>query len=118
MVEGRPAILVTFTPKPNARPATREGRMARAFNGKVWIDEQAQEVMRIEAVAVDSISYGFGIVARLGEGTQVTLVREPIADGIWLPTSLRFKGEGRAMLLRKLNIDFAIDWFDYRRVHQ
>jgi hypothetical protein len=33
-----------------------------------------------------------------------------------MPISIRFQGEGRALLLRKLNVDFGIDWFDYRRV--
>jgi hypothetical protein len=116
IVGGRPTIVIAFTPKPNARPRTREGRLARDFKGEIWVDEQAQEVMRAEAVAIDSITYGFGIIARLGEGTLVTVEREPVERDLWMPTSIRFKGEGRAMLLRKLRVDFAIEWFDYRRV--
>jgi hypothetical protein len=115
-IEGKPAFVVKFTPKRDARPSTREGRLARAFNGTIWIEEASREVIRVEAIAVDSISYGYGIVARLGEGTVVTLEREPVEGGIWLPTAIRFKGEGRAMLLRKLNIDFGVDWFDYRKI--
>ena len=42
---------------------------------------------------------------------------EPVAGGIWLPTSIRFAGEGRAILFRKLNVDFAIDWYDYRLIN-
>ena len=96
---------------------TREGRLARAFTGTMWIDEGAQEVMRVEATAIESIAYGYGLVARLATGTTVTLVRVPIEQGLWLPTSLRFTGEGRALLmLRRFDVDFRIDWFDYRRV--
>lgn len=116
IVEGRPAIVVAFTPKPNARPRTREGRLAVDFKGQIWVDEEAQEVVRAEAVAIDSLTYGYGIVARLSPGTVVTLQRERVDGDIWMPTAIRFKGEGRAMLLRKLNVDFGIDWFDYRRV--
>jgi hypothetical protein len=115
MVEGRPAILVTFTPKPDAKPTTREGRLARAFTGKIWVDEAEAEVMRVEATAIDSITYGYGLLARLNTGTVVTLLRERIEERLWFPTSIRFQGEGRALLLRKLNIDFHIEWFDYRR---
>lgn len=113
-LDGRPAIVVKFQPNPGASPKTREGRLARSFRGEIWIDETAQEVARIDAVAVDSISYGFGLVARLGAGTKVTVRREPQGD-VWLPVSVRFTGEGRALLLRKLNIDMAIDWYDYQR---
>ena len=56
------------------------------------------------------------IIARLNEGTRVSLVREPVEGGIWLPTSIRFNGQGRAVLFRKLNVDLAIDWYDYKRV--
>ena len=114
--DGRSTILVSFTPKPNARPTTRQGRIARAFAGKIWVDEKTQEVTRVEATAIDSISYGYGLLARLNEGTVVTLVRKHIGDDVWMPMSIRFQGEGRALLLRKLNVDFGIDWFDYRRV--
>jgi hypothetical protein len=81
----------------------------------MWIDEIAREVARVEATAVDNLSYGLGILARLNEGARVTLVREPVDGGLWLPTSIRMIGEGRAILFRKLNVDFAIDWTDYKK---
>jgi hypothetical protein len=112
--DGRETIVVTFSPKPDARPETREGRLAKIFTGTIWIDEAAREVLRIEGTTIDSMTYGFGMVARLNKGTRVTVVRQPVDGRIWLPTSLRFAGEGRAVVFRKLNIDFAIDWFDYR----
>ncbi len=113
---GRPAILVTFTPKPDAQPATREGRLAQAFTGTVWVDEATAEVTRVEATAIDSIAYGYGLLARLNKGTVITLVRQQVDDDVWLPTSIRFQGEGRALLLRKLTIDFRLEWFDYKRL--
>jgi len=115
-VDGRDAIVFTFTPKPDAEPETREGRIAKAFTGRAFVDEAAREVMRIEAKALDTISFGFGLIARLREGTTVTLHREPIGDGLWLPTSIRFAGEGRALLFRKLIVDQRIEWSNYRKV--
>jgi hypothetical protein len=115
-VDGRDAIVVRFEPRPGANPQTREGRMARAFKGVIWVNEQAREVIRVEAVAIENLSYGLGVIARLGEGTSVKLTRERIDDHVWLPTSIHFKGTGRALLVRKLNIDFGVEWFDYRRI--
>jgi hypothetical protein len=114
-VEGRDAIAVRFEPRPGADPETREGRMAKAFAGTIWIDEAAREVMRVEATAIDDLSYGFGLVARLNEGATAMLTRAPVGRGLWLPTSIRLTGEGRALLfLRKLQVDHVIEWFDYR----
>ncbi len=114
-LNGRPAIVVSFHGRPNVRPRTREGRIARAFSGLIWIDEDAKEVARVEATAVDDISFGYGMLAKVNSGSTVMVQREPIDREIWLPTSVRFTGEGRALLFRKLIINFAVDWFEYRR---
>jgi len=116
-LRGRSTIVVTFTPKPNARPETSQGRIARQFKGSVWVDEAMREVVRIEAIAIDDISVGMGLIARLNEGTKATLTREQVDGNIWLPTSIRFTGQGRALLFRRLNIDQRIEWFDYKRIN-
>ena len=116
MIGGRRLIIVRFEPRKGANPQTREGKLAKAFKGVIWVDEEAREVSRVEATAVDDMSYGFGLLARLNKGGVVTLTRERIDESIWLPTSITFKGNGRALLaIRKLTIDFAVEWFDYTR---
>jgi len=115
-LDGRDTIVVTFKPKRDAKPRTREGRLARGFAGQIWIDEQAREVARVTAKAVDDLSFGYGVLGRLNEGATVTVRQQPIDANLWLPVSIRFNGEGRALLFRKLTINFALDWFDYRKV--
>lgn len=114
--DGVPTIVVTFAPRADAKPSTREGKLAEAFRGEIVVDERAREVQRVDAVAIDYISFGYGILARLNEGTRVRAERKPVGEGLWMPTAVRFEGEGRAALFRKLTIDFGIDWFDYRAV--
>jgi hypothetical protein len=115
--EGRDTIVVAFTPRPDAKPQTREGRIASKFKGEIWIDEAVHEVIRARATAIDDLSLGYGLVARLNEGTMATLTRAPVAGGVWLPTSVRVVGDGRAMLFfRKLTVDYVLEWFDYKRV--
>jgi len=114
-VGGRECIVIDFAPKKDATPKTKQGKVAKIFKGAVWVDEALHEVVRVEATSIDDLSYGLGVVARLDEGTHATLVREQIDSSVWLPTSVRLKGEGRAMLFRKLNVDFVVEWFNYRR---
>jgi hypothetical protein len=114
-LNGRNAIVVRFEPRRDGKPQTREGKLAKSFRGFIWVDEAAREVVKVEATAIDDLSYGLGFIARLNKGSAVTLMRERIDEHIWLPTSIRFKGNGRALLVRKLIIDFAVEWFDYRR---
>ena len=114
-LNGRDVIIITFSPKADARPETREGKLAKNFRGRIFVDEADAEVVRVEATAIDDISYGLGVVARVNKGATVTLLRERVDAGTWLPTSIRFSGEGRAMLFRKLRVDHLIEWLNYRR---
>ena len=114
-LNGRSAIVVRFEPRPQGDPETREGKLAKSFTGLIWVDEAAKEVVRVDATAVEDLTYGFGLVARLHKGAVVNLTRERVDDNIWMPTSIRFKGNGRALLLRKLTIDFAVEWFEYKK---
>lgn len=115
-VDGRDAIVVEFEPRPNARPQTRQGSIAKVLKGTIWVDEAAREVMRAEATAIDGVSFGGGFIARLNKGAQITLTRQRIDDDVWLPTSIRMKGDGRALLsIRRMSIDYFIEWFDYRK---
>ena len=115
-LNGRAVVVVSFAPKPGADPQTREGKLAKNFRGRIFVDEADAEVLRVEATAIEDITYGLGVVARVNEGATVTLVRERVAGDTWLPTSIRLSGEGRAMLFRKLRVDHLIEWFDYKRV--
>ena len=105
----------------DTRRLTRILREQGAQNGclmAVRVDEAEAEVVRVEATAIDDLTYGLGVVARLNKGATVTLVRERIDGDTWLPTSIRLSGEGRAMVFRKLRVDHVIEWFDYRRLAQ
>ena len=115
-LNGRDVIVITFTPRAGAEPESREGKLAHYFNGRIFVDEAEREVVRVEATAIDDITYGLGVVARVNKGATVTLVRERVDAETWLPTSIRLSGDGRAMLFRKLRVDHLIEWFDYRRV--
>jgi|KBSMisStaDraftv2_1062788.scaffolds.fasta_scaffold222682_2 hypothetical protein len=114
--DGRDVVAVGFEPKPGAEPATRQGELARHFKGTIFVDEAAHEVMRVEATAIEDLTYGMGLVARLEKGTTVTVSRQRIEPDLWMPTSIRFIGHGRALLLRPFEIDQVIEWSDYRRV--
>ncbi len=115
-LDGRPAITVTFAGDPTARPTTREGRIAQKFAGTVWIHPDRHEVVHIDARTTDDVSFGYGMIARLNEGATASLTRRPIEPDLWMPTAVRLSGDGRAVLqLRKLDVDFAVDWFDYQR---
>jgi hypothetical protein len=111
--ENQPAIIIAFSPREGATPRSREGRVARVFAGRAWVHEFEFEVMNVEATATADVSFGWGMIAKLYKGSTARFTRRRI-DGAWLPIESRFKGQGRALLFRRLDIDFARDYSDYR----
>jgi hypothetical protein len=109
---GRPVIVVSFAPRPDARPVTREGRVAKVFRGFFWIDEATRELIDVRATAAHDVSFG-GFVAKIYEGTEAVVQREEIEPGVWMPTRLTLRGDVRA-LFRKAHIDHVVEWFDYQ----
>jgi len=115
-VGGRPAIVVSFRPVNDPKPKTREGKVVSHFSGLVWVDERELQVVRAEAEATDSISFGFGIVARIHEGMRGEFVRRQVADGSWLPAVAELTGTARVLLFRKVEMAWHAEYFDYVRM--
>jgi hypothetical protein len=112
--DGRPVIVVSFEAKPDARPTTRQGRIARAFKGDAYVDEASREVIAVDAVAISDVAFG-GFIAKMYEGTRATVRRQEIERGVWMPTHLKLAGDVRA-LFRRARLEYVVDWSDYRRV--
>lgn len=110
---GEPAIIIGFTPRPDVSPRSREGRVAHVFTGQAWVHEHEYEVMQVEAEAIDDVSFGFGLIARLHKGSTVRFTRRRVGT-TWLPESTHFEGTGRAVLVRKVIFDFSREYSNYR----
>ena len=110
--DGVSTIVVGFAGRPEARPTTRQGRIAKAFKGHIWVREASHEVSHVEAVAMDDVSFG-GFIAKLYEGTQAVVERREIERDVWMPTRVKLSGDIRA-LFRRARIDYAVEWFDYQ----
>lgn len=111
--EGQPVIVVSFRPKPNARPQGREAKIASSFAGQAYVHEHEYQVMQVEAEAITDTSFGYGVIAKLHKGAKAIARRRKIADA-WLPVETRMTGTGRALLFRKVAIDYVREYSDYR----
>jgi hypothetical protein len=112
-IAGQPVIVISFRPKPDARPRSREAKIASSFAGEAYVHEHEYQLVRVEADAVSDTSFGYGIIAKLHKGAKAIVRREKIR-GTWLPVETRVNGTGRAFLFRKVTIDYLREYSDYR----
>ena len=112
-LDGHEVIALTFTPVPSVTPRTSEGKLLQKFSGRAWVDERDRQLMRLEVESVDDVSFGFGFIARVHKGSQLVFQRRP-ANDVWLPSELRYSGDGRVLLLKKLRVEAIREYSDYK----
>jgi len=114
-IEGLDTILATLTPKPGARPQTDDGKIMRHFKARAWISESDYELVRVEIEAIDNLSFGLGLLARVHKGTVATYQRRKVNGETWLPLKVTWTASGRLLLLRRLRLRGVSEFSNYRR---
>ncbi len=114
-IGGRPAILLTVTPRPGVRPVEDDAVPLTKLAGRAWVDEQDYAVVRAKFESTDSINVGLGLIARIDRGTTVALERQKVPDGAWLPTRFEVHPRARIALVKRLDAHFVTDYTDYRK---
>lgn len=109
------AIVLAFTPRPNASARTRGGRVLQSFGGTAWVGESDHELMKIEVEAIKAFRIGLGLVASLGKGSRASFERRRVDGGEWLPVRATYDIAGRLMLFKGLRERALFEYSDYRK---
>jgi hypothetical protein len=115
VIEGHDTIALSLTPRPNAKPRTYQGRQLQKFSLRAWINEADHELVRLDAEAIDTLSMGFGVLARLHKGSQLSFLRRKVNDEVWLPAAVHFHGGVRVALVRTLRRSGTSEFSNYRK---
>ena len=115
VVSGYQTIVFSFTPRKDARPQTSEGKVMRHFAGKVWVSESEYEVVRLEAEAIETASFGLGLLARVHKGSKAAFERRKVNGEQWLPARATYSGSARVMLVKVMRLGGTLEFSDYRK---
>ena len=114
-IDGHQTITFTLIPKPKAKPRTESGKIMQHFDTKVWISETEYELVRVEVEAIDTVSFGLGLLARLHEGATATFQRRKVNGEAWLPLKFTYAASGRLLLVRRLRLAGSSEFSNYRK---
>jgi hypothetical protein len=114
-IEGHETILATLTPKKSVKPQTKDGEIMRHFKARAWVSESDYELVRVEIEAIDDLSIGMGLLARIHKGTTATYQRRKVNNEIWLPSQVTWTAGARVLLVRRLRIRGISDFSGYRK---
>lgn len=98
IIEGRPTLMVTFTPRPGTPEKCMEDKVFKHVFGTVWVDEQEAEVTKVDASVRGPVPLGwFGAVGSLHE-FQATIERTRMPNGVWMNRQSTFWIVARKLL--------------------
>src|SRR5262249_6195201 len=114
-IDGHDAIALVLTPRRDAKPRTRAGGIMRNFIVHAWFSESDYEMVRLDAEAIDTVSIGFGFLARLHKGSHATFERRKVNGESWLPARATYTVSARVGLLAVFRRGGTIDYSDYKK---
>ena len=114
-IEGHDTIAFSLTPRRDVKPKTRAGGIMRNFSGRAWISESDYELVRMDVEAIDTVSFGLGVLARLHKGSQASFQRRKVNDEAWLPAMASYRMSARIGLLAVFRRGATFEYSNYKK---
>ena len=114
-IEGHDTIAFSLGPRPASKPRTREGRMLKLFRARAWVSESDFELARLDVEAIDTVSLGLGLLARVHKGTTASFTRRKVNDEAWLPARAEYEVSARVLLLKRIREGGLYEFSNYRK---
>ena len=105
-LDQRRVYVLQARPRPGYVPPNRQAEALTGMQGKLWIDAETNQWVKVEAEVVRPVSID-GFLARVEPGTRFELEYAPVTDDVWLPT--HYVMTSRAKLLSFFGIHRQAD---------
>ena len=113
-VNGRPAWVIHGEPRPGYQPKIKDAKVLTHFRWTAWIDKQDVQMARLDAEAIDTVSWGL-FLARLHKGSHFHIEQVRVNDEVWLPEDINVKFDARFLLVKGFSGEFASAYSGYKR---
>lgn len=94
-VDGHEAWVFEALPKAGYQPPNRDAKVLTGMRGKLWVDKQHYQWVKVEGEVVQPVAYG--IFAKVSPGTRFELEQAPIEGDLWMPKHFSVKVNARAL---------------------
>jgi len=114
LLGGREAWENNAEPRPGFVPHMKESKFLSKFRGRVWIDKTDQQLAKLDAECLGTISLGL-FLARVHKGTRITVEQTRINEEVWLPLHVAAKIDVRVALLKNFDVELEQAFRDYKK---
>ena len=114
MLGQRDVWVLQATPRSGYTPPNRDSRVLTGMRGKLWIDTQTYQWVKVEARVVQPV-WIEGFFARVQPGTRFELDYAPVTTNIWLPTHFLMRSRAKVLFLFTRRDQDDESYFGYQR---
>ena len=112
---GHEVIAFDFEPRKGFKPKNRAETIVSKLAGTTWVDENARQIVRLEARLTNSFKMGGGLVASISPSSAFAFEQEKIGDEVWLPSYGEANISARILLFAKFNRSMERRYSDYKK---
>jgi hypothetical protein len=100
LYRGKEVIAFDFSRNPDYKAKKDIDRIIQKLSGVVWVDEEAREIVRLEARVDEPVKLGAGLLASLHPGSSVVFEQEKINQEVWMPSYIEVHVDARIVILK------------------
>jgi hypothetical protein len=113
-MDGRKAMVWGFKPNPGYKAKSMGGRVYEGVVGKLWLDKEERQLMRLEAEVVRDVTVG-GFLAKIEKGTKFELSQARVEAGCWLPVKQSIRYGARILMVKGVHKAIDTRYREWRR---
>lgn len=114
--EHAPEVVIDFQPDPKWTPPTMTSEALTGFEGRLWIDSETHTLVRIDGKIFRPINFGYGMLARIFPGGEVSLEQVNVGNDHWIYSHLVEHLTMRALMVKTIKENREITSTDFKIV--
>jgi hypothetical protein len=114
VLNGRDTWVIAGEPRAGFEAQLKEAQMLSKFHGRLWIDKSEMQLAKMDAEALDTVSFGW-VLARIHKGTRLVFEQTRVNGEVWLPQHVSFKFDARVALFKGYNEEDEETYRDYKK---
>lgn len=113
-IDGRDVWVIDAAPRKGIESGDNNTKLVSKFRGRLWIDKQDLQLVKVDAEAVETASVGW-VLARIHKGTGISYEQLRMDDEVWLPKHMTYKFDARVGLFKGYNLEGELTYRDYKK---
>jgi hypothetical protein len=114
VIRGRTCYVLDALPRPDYQPPVEKARVLTGMNGRMWIDKDTYNWVRVTAKVIKPVEFGY-FIAKVRPGTQFELDQAPVEADVWLPVHFSQAVNARVLGFYGIRTREEEHYSDYQR---